>query len=154
MKWRRAAQHGDWLSRLRGKRGRIRCLMAFQESVGSDYTSATGQYLSLPCVGTESTLRGGSSKGGNGRLQFNGISAYRVGSSRVRTLNDVPEVPALILRILGRVYDRRDRPTDRPTLAESWLPAQGGGLWLCGASARYNCGSWKRARARTIRAFR
>lgn len=44
--------------------------------------------------------------GGNGRLQFNGISAYRVGLSRVRTLNDVPEVPVLILRVLERVYGR------------------------------------------------
>lgn len=69
------------------------------------------QYLNPPVSG--STLPpgcsgdgGGGEEGGNGRLQFNGISAYRVGSSRVRTLNDVPEVPVLILRVLGRVYRR------------------------------------------------
>lgn len=59
---------------------------------------------------SRATLPTGLVEWGSGRLQFNGISAYRVGSSRRAgpgTLNDVPEVPALILRILGHVYRRR-----------------------------------------------
>jgi len=79
--------------------------MAFRSQSGLIIRRRQGNTLTLPCWRPPFRQ---AAEGDSERLQFNGISAYRVGSSREsHTLNDVPEVPALILRILGHVYRRR-----------------------------------------------